>query len=70
VRVKLLPEDGDLYVYIQSQTRIGKERSMRRKRFKRYWARLKELQRQRRSYSTSVMKLGAAAQMPGAPAHW
>jgi hypothetical protein len=48
VRVKLLPEEGDLYVYIESQARIGKERSMRRKRFKRYWARLKELQRQPR----------------------
>jgi hypothetical protein len=32
---------------------------MRRKRFKRYWARLKELQRQRPSHSTLLMKLGA-----------
>ena len=40
VRVKLLPEDVDLCVYVESQARIGKERSMRRKRFKRYWARL------------------------------
>ena len=31
VRVKLLTEDGDLYVYVESQARIGKERSMRRK---------------------------------------
>lgn len=52
VRVKLLPEDGDLYVYVESHARIGKERSMRRKRFKRYWARLNELQRQRPAYST------------------
>jgi IS4 transposase len=65
VRVKLLPEDGDLYVYVESQARIGKERSMRRKRFKRYWARLKELQRQRPSYSTLLMKLGAAAHDAG-----
>ena len=65
VRVKLLPEDGDLYVYVESQARIGKERSMRRKRFKRYWARLKELQRQRPSYSTLLMKLGAAAHEAG-----
>jgi hypothetical protein len=40
VRVKLLPEDGDFYAYVESQVRIGKERSMRRKRFKRRWARL------------------------------
>ncbi len=65
VRVKLLPEDGDLYVYVESQARIGKERSMRRKRFKRYWARLKELQRQRPAYSTLLMKLGAAAHDAG-----
>ena len=65
VRVKLLPEDGDLYVYVESQARIGKERSMRRKRFKRYWARLKELQRQQPSYSTLLMKLGAAAHDAG-----
>ena len=65
MRVKLLPEDGDLYVYVESQARIGKERSMRRKRFKRYWARLKELQRQRPSYSTLLMKLGAAQKQVG-----
>jgi len=63
VRVKLLPEDADLYDYVESQARIGKERSMRRKRFKRYWARLKELQRQRPAYSTLLMKLGAAARV-------
>jgi hypothetical protein len=34
VRVTLLPEEGDLYVYVESHVRIGKERSMRRKRFK------------------------------------
>jgi len=47
VRVKLLPEEGDLYVCVESQAWIGKERSMRRRRFKRYGGRLKELQRQR-----------------------
>ena len=38
---------------------------MRRKRFKRHWARLKELQRQRPAYSTLLMKLGAAAHDAG-----
>jgi hypothetical protein len=60
VRVKLLPEEGELYVYVESQARIGKERSMRRKRLKRYWARLKALQQQRPTYPTLLMKLGAA----------
>jgi hypothetical protein len=65
VRVKLLPEDGELYVYVESQARIGKERSMRRKRLKRYWARLKALKRQRPTYPTLLMKLGAAAHDAG-----
>jgi hypothetical protein len=34
VRVKLLPQEGELYVFVESQARIGKERSMRRKRLK------------------------------------
>ena len=31
VRVKLLPQDGELYVFAESQDRIAKERSMRRR---------------------------------------
>jgi transposase len=65
VRVKLLPEDGELYVYVESQARIGKERSMRKKRLKRYWARLEALKRQRPTYPTLLMKLGAAAHDAG-----
>jgi hypothetical protein len=43
VKVKLLPEDGELYVYAESQDRIAKERSMRRRQLKWLWARLAEL---------------------------
>lgn len=60
VQVKLLPDDDELYVYVESRSRIGKERSMRRKRLKRYLARLAALQRQRPSYDTLLRKLGAA----------
>ena len=44
VRVKLLAQDKETYVYVQSEARIGKERSMRRRRLKRLWSRLHELQ--------------------------
>ena len=45
VQVKLLPQDGELYVFAQSLDRVAKERSMRRRQLKGLWARLKELRR-------------------------
>ena len=48
--MKLLPQDGELYACVESQTRIGKERSMRRRRLRRLNGRLKELQEQRPGY--------------------
>jgi transposase len=45
VEVKLLPQDGELYVFAQSLDRVAKERSMRRRQLKGLWARLKELDR-------------------------
>ena len=45
VQVKLLPKDGELYVFAQSLDRVAKERSMRRRQLKGLWARLKELHR-------------------------
>ena len=65
VRVKLLPQDNELYVCIESQARVGKERSMRRRRLKALIARLKELQRQRPSYESLLLKLGAAKSEAG-----
>jgi len=41
VKVKLLTEQGELYVLAESHDRIAKERSMRRRRLKWLWARLK-----------------------------
>jgi transposase len=65
VRVKLLPQDNELYVCVESQARVGKERSMRRRRLRRLIARLKELQAQRPSYETLLLKLGAARSEAG-----
>ncbi|MBI1289908.1 IS1634 family transposase [bacterium] len=67
VRVKLLEEkdENELYVYVESADRIGKERSMRRQKLKRLWARLKELQTMRLTRDTLLMRLGAAKQDAG-----
>src|SRR5882757_8140396 len=43
VRVKLLPQDGELYVFADSANRVAKERAMRRRQLKWLWARLKQL---------------------------
>jgi hypothetical protein len=34
VQVKLLPQDGELYVFAQSADRVAKERAMRRRQLK------------------------------------
>ncbi len=65
VQVKLLPDAGDLYVWVQSATRVQKERAMRRRRLKRLWARLRALQRQQPTYETLLLRLGAAKKEAG-----
>jgi transposase len=60
VEVKLLPHEGELYVFAQSADRIAKERSMRRRRLKKLWARLQTLKAQKLTYDQLLMKLGAA----------
>jgi hypothetical protein len=45
VKVKLVPQQGELYVLTRSQPRRQKERAMRRRQLKRLWRRLKALQR-------------------------
>src|SRR6201993_4528075 len=62
VQVKLLPEDGELYVFAQSADRVAKERAMRRRQLKWLWARLKQLSAMRLSREELLMKLGAARQ--------
>jgi hypothetical protein len=60
VKVKLLPENGELYVYAESLDRIAKERSMRRRQLKWLWARLAQLQGMELTRDTLLMKLGSA----------
>ncbi len=65
VKVKLLSQEGELYVFVQSETRISKERSMRRKKLKWLWKRLQDLQRQSPSYERLLMQIGAAQKQVG-----
>jgi len=60
VRVKLLPQDGELYVFAQSRDRVAKERAMRRRQLKWLWARLEQLSAMKQSRQELLMKLGAA----------
>jgi hypothetical protein len=67
VKVKLLPEADELYVFAESADRIAKERSMRRRQLKWLWARLAQLQGMRLSRDALLMKLGSAnTKAPGA----
>ncbi len=66
VQVKLLAEAGEVYVLVQSQARVNKERSMRRRRLKRLWARLKELRAMKDlSRDDLLKKLGVAQSHAG-----
>ena len=60
VEVKLLPQDGELYVLAQSRARIAKERAMRRRKLKWLWMRLKEIAAMDLTREELLMKLGAA----------
>jgi hypothetical protein len=68
VRVKLLPQEGELYVFAESQDRIAKERSMRRRQLKWLWSRLAQLSAMRPARDALLMKLGSA--QAKAPAAW
>lgn len=65
VTVKLLDHDGELSVLARSAGRQDKERAMRRRRLKRLWKRLHELQRQTLSRDALLLKLGAAKKAAG-----
>ena len=68
VEVKLLPQEGEVYVLAQSRDRIHKERSMRRRQWKRLWKRLQELRGMPLSRDQLLLKLGAAQQQ--SPSAW
>ncbi len=65
VSVKLLEQDGEVYILAKSEGRVLKERAMRRKKLKKFWARLKELRRQAPSRDQLLLKLGAAQKEAG-----
>jgi transposase len=69
VQVKRLTTEEDIYVLAQSDARIDKERSMRRKRLRRYVDRLQALQSQRLTRDQLLMKLGAAKHEAGRAAN-
>ena len=65
VEVKLLEAEGELYILARSQGQVHKERAMRRRRLKRLWKRLHELQGQKLSRDQLLLKLGAAKKDAG-----
>lgn len=67
VQVKLLPQDGEMYVFAQSADRIAKERGMRKRQLRRLWARLNKLSSMTLTHKDLLMKLGGArSQYPAA----
>ena len=69
VAVKLLAEEGELYILARSQPRVLKERGMCRRRLKTLWGRLRELQGQSLQRDALLLKLGAAKQAAGRAWH-
>jgi hypothetical protein len=68
VQVKLLPQDGELYVFAQSRDRVAKERAMRRRQLKWLWGRLGSIAAMKLTREELLMKLGAARSH--APTAW
>jgi transposase len=65
LRVKLLPQKGEVYVLAESGARVGKERGMRRRKLKALWQRLKEIQQQDLTRDQRIEKLGGARDRAG-----
>jgi len=65
VQVKLLNHDSEIFVLARSDRRVDKERAMRRRRLKKLWRRLKDLQHQKLSRDQLLIKIGAAKKEAG-----
>jgi len=65
VEVKLLCQEGELYVQTQSQDRVGKERAIRKRRLRKLWNRLCELQKMKLSAKALLIKIGEAKKEAG-----
>lgn len=72
VRVKLLAQDGETYILAQSEDRIAKERSMRRRRLRAYIDRLADLKARKRPLKRDAMHqaIGAAKKDAGRDARF
>lgn len=68
VQVKLLPQEGEVYVLAESRDRVGKERAMRRRQLKGLWSRLGELASMKLKRDDLLVKLGSAKHQY--PAAW
>lgn len=68
VHVKLVEQDGELYILARSDARRGKEQAMRRRRLKRLIKRLHELRQKKLTRDQLLIKLGSAKKEAGAAA--
>ena len=68
IAVKLLAQDGELYVFTESVERVSKERAIRRRQLKWLWKWLRELAAMEIPREEMLMKLGAARAR--APTAW
>jgi hypothetical protein len=69
VKVKLVEQDGELYILARSGARRGKEQAMRRRRLKKLVKRLHELRQQKLTRDQLLIKLGSARKEAG-PVAW
>src|ERR1700681_2424496 len=69
VQVKLVEQDGELYILARSGARRDKEQAMRRRRLKKLVKRLHELRQQKLTRDQLLINLGAARKEAG-PAAW
>jgi len=66
VSVKILQQESEFYVYVESHDRVAKERSMRRRRLKRLWASLHELRNRKKiTRDDLLMHIGALKKEAG-----
>lgn len=72
VRVKLLPQDNETYVLAESQDRVKKERSMRRRRLRKYLDALQAIAQRKRPMQRDALHqaIGAAKKEAGRDARF
>jgi len=65
IEVKLLPQEGELYIFAQSRDRINKERAMRRRALRKLLTRLAQLQTMELKRDQLLLKIGEAKAAAG-----